>query len=42
MRTLGEVNAESLEVSYKDLADSKAILALFLATSPEEMLKILI
>lgn len=40
MRTLGEVNAESLEVSYKDLADSKAILALFLATSPEEMLKI--
>ncbi|KAI3406012.2 MCM2 [Candida oxycetoniae] len=40
MRTLGEVNAESLEVSYKDLADSKAILALFLATSPQEMLKI--
>lgn len=40
MRTLGEVNAESLEVSYKDLADSKAILAIFLATSPEEMLKI--
>ncbi|KAI5954620.1 MCM2 [Candida jiufengensis] len=40
MRTLGEVNAESLEVSYKDLADSKAILALFLATSPTEMLKI--
>ncbi|CAI5755921.1 unnamed protein product [Candida verbasci] len=40
MRTLGEVNAESLEVSYKDLADSKAILALFLATTPAEMLKI--
>lgn len=40
IRTLGEVNAESLEVSYNHLADSKAILALFLATSPQEMLKI--
>lgn len=40
IRTLGEVNAESLEVSYDHLADSKAILALFLATSPTEMLKI--
>lgn len=40
IRTLGEINAESLEVSYDHLADSKAILALFLATSPTEMLKI--
>lgn len=40
IRTLGEVNAESLEVSYRHLADSKAILALFLAASPTEMLKI--
>ncbi|EGW34288.1 uncharacterized protein SPAPADRAFT_148936 [Spathaspora passalidarum NRRL Y-27907] len=40
IRTLGEVNAESLEVSYNHLADSKAVLALFLATSPQEMLKI--
>lgn len=40
IRTLGEVNSESLEVSYNHLADSKAILALFLALSPTEMLKI--
>lgn len=40
IRTLGEINAESLEVSYAHLADSKAILALFLATLPAEMLKI--
>ncbi|KAK6204986.1 MCM2/3/5 family-domain-containing protein [Scheffersomyces amazonensis] len=40
IRTLGEVNAESLEVSYDHLADSKAILALFLATSPAEILSI--
>lgn len=40
IRTLGEVNAESLNVTYGHLADSKAILALFLATSPLEMLKI--
>lgn len=40
IRTLGEVNAESLAVSYSHLADSKAILALFLASSPTEMLKI--
>lgn len=40
IRTLGEVNAESLEVTYLHLADLKAILALFLATSPAEMLKI--
>lgn len=40
IRTLGEVNSESLDVSYNHLADSKAILALFLALSPTEMLKI--
>lgn len=40
IRTLGEMNAESLDVSYQHLAELKAILALFLATSPEEILKI--
>ncbi|SCU83550.1 LAME_0C05578g1_1 [Lachancea meyersii CBS 8951] len=40
IRTLGELNSESLEVNYRHLAESKAILALFLAKCPEEMLKI--
>ncbi|KAL8769658.1 MAG: hypothetical protein Q9209_004455 [Squamulea sp. 1 TL-2023] len=40
VRTLGEVNAESLEVSYDHLAESKAILAYFLANAPAEVLKI--
>ena len=40
VRTLGEVNAESLEVSYDHLAASKAILAYFLANAPAEVLKI--
>ncbi|CEP63085.1 MCM DNA helicase complex subunit MCM2 LALA0_S07e02058g [Lachancea lanzarotensis] len=40
IRTLGEINSESLEVNYRHLAESKAILALFLAKCPEEMLKI--
>lgn len=40
IRTLGEVNAESLEVSYEHLSESKAILAYFLANAPAEMLKI--
>ncbi|KAL9600212.1 MAG: hypothetical protein Q9219_003355 [cf. Caloplaca sp. 3 TL-2023] len=40
VRTLGEVNAESLEVSYDQLAASKAILAYFLANAPAEVLKI--
>jgi DNA replication licensing factor MCM2 len=40
IRTLGEVNSESLEVSYDHLASSKAILAYFLANAPAEMLKI--
>ena len=40
IRTLGEVNAESLEVSYDHLSASKAILAYFLANAPAEMLRI--
>ncbi|KAL9610629.1 MAG: hypothetical protein Q9167_004671 [Letrouitia subvulpina] len=40
VRTLGEVNAESLEVSYDHLSASKAILAYFLANAPGEVLKI--
>jgi DNA replication licensing factor MCM2 len=40
VRTLGEVNAESLEVSYDHLSSSKAILAYFLANAPGEMLKL--
>ncbi|KAL2109865.1 hypothetical protein VUR80DRAFT_1911 [Thermomyces stellatus] len=40
IRTLGEVNAESLEVSYDHLSASKAILAYFLANAPAEMLKL--
>ncbi|CCK71208.1 MCM DNA helicase complex subunit MCM2 KNAG_0G01500 [Huiozyma naganishii CBS 8797] len=40
IRTLGEMNSEALEVNYRHLAESKAILALFLAKCPEEMLKI--
>lgn len=40
IKSLGEVNAESLEVDYDHLVKAKAILALFLATSPLEMLKL--
>ncbi|KAL8928062.1 MAG: hypothetical protein Q9172_001117, partial [Xanthocarpia lactea] len=40
VRTLGEVNAESLDVSYDHLSASKAILAYFLANAPAEVLKI--
>lgn len=40
IRVLGEMNSESLEVNYRHLAESKAILALFLAKCPSEMLKI--
>lgn len=40
IRTLGELNSESLSVNFRHLAESKAILALFLARCPEEMLKI--
>ncbi|KAF6819519.1 MCM2/3/5 family protein [Colletotrichum sojae] len=40
IRTLGEVNAESLEVSYDHLSTSKAILAYFLANAPADVLKL--
>ena len=40
IRTLGEINAESLEVSYEHLSTSKAILAYFLANAPAAMLKL--
>ncbi|OAA44188.1 DNA replication licensing factor mcm2 [Metarhizium rileyi] len=40
IRTLGEINAESLEVSYEHLSESKAILAYFLANAPAELLKL--
>ncbi|GAA5984728.1 hypothetical protein JCM10908_003476 [Rhodotorula pacifica] len=37
---LGQLNSESLEVSFLHLSDSKAILAYFLANSPSAMLPI--
>ncbi|KPI43272.1 DNA replication licensing factor mcm2 [Cyphellophora attinorum] len=40
IRTLGEVNSESLEVSYEHLSSTKAILAYFVANAPTEVLKI--
>lgn len=40
IKTLGEINAESLEVSYDHLSASKAILAYFLANAPGEMLQL--
>lgn len=40
IKTLGEVNAESLEVSYRDLGDSRPILAYFLINSPQQVLTI--
>jgi DNA replication licensing factor MCM2 len=40
IKTLGEVNAESLEISFDHLSSSKATLAYFLANAPSEMLKI--
>lgn len=40
IRTLGEVNSESLEVNYAHLLESKAILAYFLVVAPAEVLKI--
>lgn len=40
IKTLGEVNAESLEVSFDHLSSSKATLAYFLANAPTEILKI--
>lgn len=41
IRILGEINAESLEINYGHLAESKGTLAYFLAAAPEEMLRIL-
>jgi len=38
IKQLGEVNSESLEVSFLHLSDSKAILSYFLANSPSAML----
>lgn len=35
---LGEINSESLEVSYMHLADAKSILAYFLANAPSTMI----
>ncbi|KAF2687766.1 minichromosome maintenance protein MCM [Lentithecium fluviatile CBS 122367] len=40
VRTLGEVNAESLEVSFDHLSSSKATLAYWVANAPTELLKI--
>ena len=40
IRTLGEINAETLEVSYEHLSESKAILAYFLANAPAEIIKL--
>jgi DNA replication licensing factor MCM2 len=40
IRTLGEINAESLEVSYEHLSGSKPILGYFVANAPAEVLKI--
>jgi DNA replication licensing factor MCM2 len=40
IKSLGMMNAESLEVSYDHLSSSKAILAYFLANAPGEMLKL--
>ena len=40
IRTLGEVNSESLEVSWDHLASTKSTLAYFLVNAPTEMLKI--
>lgn len=37
---LGEVNSESLEVDFADLAELKPIISLFLSTCPTEILKI--
>lgn len=40
IRTLGEINAESLEVSYEHLSAAKAVLAYFVANTPTEILKV--
>ncbi|KAJ5797500.1 DNA replication licensing factor mcm2 [Penicillium pulvis] len=40
IKTLGEVNSASLEVSYAHLSSSKAALSYFLANEPTEILKV--
>jgi DNA replication licensing factor MCM2 len=40
IKTLGEQNDESLEVSYEHLSSAKAVLAYFVANTPTEILKI--
>ena len=40
IKTLGELNLESLEISFLHLVDAKAILAYFLANSPASILPI--
>ncbi|OJZ82313.1 hypothetical protein ASPFODRAFT_197094 [Aspergillus luchuensis CBS 106.47] len=40
IKTLGEVNSASLEVSYAHLLETKAALAYFLANEPTEVLKV--
>lgn len=40
IKTLGEINAESLEVSFDHLSDGKATLAYWVSNAPTEMLKI--
>ncbi|KAL1964173.1 hypothetical protein VTN77DRAFT_7261 [Rasamsonia byssochlamydoides] len=40
VKTLGEMNSASLEVSYDHLASSRAVLAYFVANEPTEVLKI--
>ncbi|KAH8808031.1 MCM2/3/5 family-domain-containing protein [Xylogone sp. PMI_703] len=41
IKSLGEVNEESLEISYTDLSNARATLAYFLANAPTEILKIM-
>ncbi|KAG4303902.1 hypothetical protein PORY_002691 [Pneumocystis oryctolagi] len=40
IRTLGELNSESLEINYTHLSEYKAVLAYFLVHSPSEVLSI--
>ncbi|KAL4995636.1 MCM2/3/5 family-domain-containing protein [Aspergillus recurvatus] len=40
IKTLGEVNSASLEVSYTHLSSTKAVLGYFLANEPTEVLKV--
>ncbi|KAF9518139.1 hypothetical protein BS47DRAFT_1290112 [Hydnum rufescens UP504] len=40
IKTLGEINSESLEVSYAQLTDAKPILAYFLGNNPADILQI--